>query len=85
MLSAPTRVAFQDLPLRKRQILRLLLSGEPEKSIASRLGVSIHTVHVHVQHLYRRYGVSCRPELTALFVERRFLDELAQSCCETVS
>jgi DNA-binding NarL/FixJ family response regulator len=81
----PAMVPIQNLPLRKRQILRLLLSGEAEKGIASCLGVSIHTVHVHVQHLYRRYGVNCRPELTALFVERSVLEELEQSCCEPVS
>ena len=78
-------VAVQELPLRKRQILRLLLSGEAEKSIASSLGLSIHTIHVHVQHLYRRYGVSCRPELTALFIEPSVLEELDQCCCEQVA
>ena len=61
MLISRPSVVIDDLPLRKRQVLRLLLRGEAEKTIAAQLGVSINTVHVHVQHLYRTYGVNCRP------------------------
>jgi DNA-binding NarL/FixJ family response regulator len=78
MLISRTAVVLDELPLRKRQVLRLLLCGEAEKNIASRLGLSINTVHVHVQHLYRIYGVCCRPELTALFIVPEVLTELAQ-------
>lgn len=54
---------------RMRQTLDRLLSGDSEKEIAARFGRSPHTVHVYVKRLYRRYGVSSRGELFALFVQ----------------
>jgi DNA-binding NarL/FixJ family response regulator len=51
-----------------RQTLRRLLSGDCEKQIALRLGVSPNTVHVYVKAIYRAYGVSSRGELLARFV-----------------
>lgn len=53
---------------RVRQTLERLLAGDSEKQIASRLGVSPHTVHVYVKSLYRHYDVCSRGELLARFV-----------------
>ena len=50
--------------------LQYLLSGDSEKEIAARLGVSPHTVHVYVKGLYRHFNVASRGELTARFVRR---------------
>ena len=52
------------------QTLQYLLSGDSEKEIAARLGVSPHTVHVYVKGLYRHFHVASRGELTARFVRR---------------
>jgi DNA-binding NarL/FixJ family response regulator len=52
------------------QTLQYLLSGDSEKEIAARLGVSPHTVHVYVKGLYRHFKVASRGELTARFVRR---------------
>lgn len=53
------------LPPRLREVLNGLLAGEPEKLIATRLGLSPHTVNRHVQRIYRHYGVSGRSRLLA--------------------
>lgn len=53
------------LPPRARQVLALLHSGDSEKMIAVRLGISTHTVHDYVKLLYRHFGVHSRAELLA--------------------
>lgn len=47
------------------QVLSWLLHGRSEKQIASQLGISHHTVHVHVRSLYRRLKVNSRSQLFA--------------------
>jgi hypothetical protein len=51
------------LPPQLACVLGCLLQGDAEKQIASRLGLSPHTVNRHVQRLYRRFGVHSRAEL----------------------
>jgi pSer/pThr/pTyr-binding forkhead associated (FHA) protein len=53
------------------RVLLNLLAGLSEKKIASKLRLSIHTVHNEVREIYRQYGVNSRAELLALFVRRR--------------
>lgn len=55
---------------RQRQTLDLLLSGNAEKEIATRLRISRHTVHVYVKSLYKRFNVCSRGELLAQWVHR---------------
>ena len=59
------------VPDREREALHGLLAGESEKQLARRLGRSPHTVHSWVKNLYRRFGVTSRAELLALFLDRR--------------
>jgi pSer/pThr/pTyr-binding forkhead associated (FHA) protein len=49
----------------QHRILTLALDGLAEKRIASRLGLSTHTVHNHVRAIYRAFQVHSRPELFA--------------------
>lgn len=56
------------LSQRQQQTLNLLLAGCSEKQVAERLGLSPHTVHVHVRGVYRRLGVNTRAELLSRFV-----------------
>jgi DNA-binding CsgD family transcriptional regulator len=60
----------EPLSPRERQTLELLLAGNAEKQIASRLAISRHTVHVYVKSLYKRFGVNSRGELLARWVQR---------------
>ena len=55
---------------RQKQTLRLLLSGDSEKQIATKLLRSRHTVHEHVKAIYRAIGVNSRAELFARFLRR---------------
>jgi DNA-binding CsgD family transcriptional regulator len=61
---------FTGLSPRMEQTLRTLLSGDSEKQVAARLGLSHHTVHVYVKAIYRKYGVSSRGELLAQWVRQ---------------
>lgn len=51
------------LPTRSREVARLLCQGQPNKAIASQLGISVYTVKEHVQNLCRRFGALNRTEL----------------------
>ena len=49
------------------RVLRLLLEGLSEKEVASRLHISVHTVHSHAKNIYRVIGVHSRAELLARY------------------
>lgn len=58
------------LSARESQIARWILDDEAERAIASHLGISSHTVHAHLQRLYRKLGVRSREQLIVrLFME----------------
>lgn len=67
-ITGKTALTTDDLSPRMEQTLRSLLNGDSEKQVATRLGVSPHTVHVYVKAIYRKYGVSSRGELLARWV-----------------
>jgi DNA-binding NarL/FixJ family response regulator len=54
------RHPLPELTQRHRQLLDLLADGLTNAQIARRLGLSEGTVRTHLQHLYRRMGVSSR-------------------------
>lgn len=58
---------------RQTDVLRQLLFGASEKRAAANLGLSQHTVHVHVKQIYKRMRVNSRAELMA-----RFLNDVDQ-------
>ncbi|HEX6451055.1 MAG TPA: helix-turn-helix transcriptional regulator [Trebonia sp.] len=49
-----------DLTTRQQQVLRLVTAGLTDAAIGRRLGCSPRTVDKHLEHIYRRLGVSCR-------------------------
>ena len=55
---------------RVRHTLNHLLDGQSEKEVAKLMGLSRHTVHVYVKHLYRHFGVRTRAELQSWFYKR---------------
>jgi DNA-binding CsgD family transcriptional regulator len=61
----------QRLTRRERDTLKLLLTGQSEKGIASSLGLSPHTVHDYVKVIYRKLGVGSRAELMASALTKR--------------
>ncbi len=65
-LTPRTNAPPADLPPRLHAVLICLLSGESDKEIAGRFGLSPHTVHEYVTTLYRRFTVRSRAELFSL-------------------
>ena len=55
-------------------IVRRLCADEPEASIAHELSISPHTVHSHMERLYRKLGVNSRAQV----VLRLFGEYVAQ-------
>jgi DNA-binding CsgD family transcriptional regulator len=49
---------------RESQILRCIFDDEPEAVIANHLDISPHTVHTHLERLYRKLGVNSRCQAT---------------------
>lgn len=53
------------LPPRVQQVYQLLKTGLSEKQIAYKLGLSHHTVHGYIKHIYSSFNVHSRAELLA--------------------
>ncbi len=53
---------IEALTAREREVLELVSQGLPNKAIASRLGVSDHTVKFHLSSIFSKLGVSTRTE-----------------------
>ena len=53
---------------RERDVIALLVQGEPTSGIARALGVSTHTVHAHVQAILRKLGARDRVEAVSRFL-----------------
>ena len=48
---------------RETQIVKGIFDDDTEQGIGQRFGMSPHTVHTHLQRLYRKLGVSSRTQL----------------------
>lgn len=68
MLSHGLLVAQASLSPAEQRVLRLLLTEVGEKEIAARLGLTLATTHGYVTSLLRKFGVSGRAGLTALWL-----------------
>ncbi|HEX9029091.1 MAG TPA: response regulator transcription factor [Anaerolineales bacterium] len=60
----------EPLTEREIQVLQLLAQGLANKQIASRLGISEHTVKFHVSGIYSKLGVTNRTEAARQGVQR---------------
>ncbi|MBX3720252.1 MAG: response regulator transcription factor [Turneriella sp.] len=58
-----TPAQLEPLTAREREVLQLLYEGFKYQSIADKLGVSRHTVHDHIKHIYQKLEVHSRAEL----------------------
>ena len=59
---------LEALSPREREVARLVAQGQPNKLIASNLGISEKTVHIHRQHVMEKAGVSSAAELARLML-----------------
>lgn len=53
---------------RERQVIMLLMDGNPRKQIAASMGISPHTVTDYLKEIYRKFGVRSRAELLSKFI-----------------
>ncbi|MER6332270.1 response regulator transcription factor [Streptomyces sp. NPDC001034] len=63
---------------RERQILELVASGATDREIASKLNISEHTVHSHLDRLGSKTGFRRRADLTRLALQQGAVGELAE-------
>lgn len=49
-----------ELSRREAEIVQCLFDDETEAAVAMELGISPHTVHTHLERLYRKLGVASR-------------------------
>jgi DNA-binding CsgD family transcriptional regulator len=70
---APARSDLGALGLttRENDVARLLVCGRSARTVASSLGISVHTARRHTEKLYTKLGVSSRAELAALVTRQR--------------
>lgn len=68
LLSHGLLVASSPMALVERQVLRCLLTGLAEKEIAAVQGQSYHTTHEYIKRIYRKFGVTNRAALMALWL-----------------
>jgi len=60
------RALLRQLSRRQRDVLRLLLKGQPNRDIAAELGLSENTVKVHVTAILRALGKKSRAQVIAV-------------------
>lgn len=59
---------------RERQILAEIVDGASNKEIAGKFAISAETVKEHIQHLFRKLGVSDRTQAAVLAIRRGYCD-----------
>lgn len=69
-----TRRHGSQLSPRQREVLQLMCDGLPEAAIASRLGVSAHTVAAHRAAIMRALDIHRAAELVAYALRHRLVD-----------
>ncbi|WP_330458593.1 response regulator transcription factor [Streptomyces sp. NBC_00820] len=63
---------------RERQVLELVASGATDRQIASKLNISEHTVHSHLDRLRRKTGSRRRADLTRLALRQDMADDFSK-------
>ncbi len=70
MLGHGLLIASSPLTPAERSVLQGLLGGESEKQVAAALDKSYHTIHEHVAAIFRKFDVTNRAALMALWLGR---------------
>nr|WP_246849425.1 LuxR C-terminal-related transcriptional regulator [Rubellimicrobium arenae] len=55
---------------RELQVLELVSRGKQNKSVAAELGLSEHTVKLHMHHIISKLGARNRTEVTVWYLSR---------------
>jgi DNA-binding CsgD family transcriptional regulator len=65
---------IEELTAREREVLALVADGHPNREIATRLGISDHTVKFHLASLFGKLGVSTRTQAVRRALESGLID-----------
>ena len=65
--AGPDRLAGLGLSPREKEVMALLLQGQSSKQIAAELKITVYTANFHIKNLYKKLGITNRPELFARF------------------
>lgn len=71
--ASPSTRPNYDLTPRERDVLALLVVGKTNPAMATQLGISVGTVHLHVSHILYKLGVSNRTEAALLAVQEQLV------------
>lgn len=69
----PAKAADYGLTERERDILQILVEGLAKKEIAVRLGISFHTVDMHLRHIYEKLQVNTATGAVAKAVREKLV------------
>ena len=62
---SPTSLVRLGLTRREAEVMTLILQSHTNKTIAARLGMDHRTVAKHLEHVYKKFGVTARAEAAA--------------------
>ena len=68
-----SRLITAKLTAREQQIMQLVANGAPNRAIAERLDISLHTVRNHVQRIITKLGAHSKLEAVAVATRLGFL------------
>ena len=79
MTTQGTENAGRNTPLTPREldVVRLVSSGLPNKSIARQLGLQVGTVKIHLHNIYKKLSVPNRATLALIYVTTNLIGQIS--------
>jgi len=74
-VNADVRKRFETLTPREREVLEMILAGQPNRRVAKKLEISEKTVEAHRAHIMEKIGVDSFAELVTKAVQTGFQRE----------
>ena len=69
----PQHAEYIQLTEKEKEVLKLLVDGLSYKMIAEKVGVSFHTIHTHIKHIYDKMHVNSKGEAVAKAIKGRLI------------
>jgi DNA-binding NarL/FixJ family response regulator len=69
----PQHAEYIQLTDKEKEVLKLLVDGLSYKMIAEKAGVSFHTIHTHIKHIYDKMHVNSKGEAVAKAIKSRLI------------
>ncbi len=70
IVSSPrVKTGWDSLTDSERTVVNLIAQGVPNRSVATQLHLSLHTVKTHVHNAFAKLGINSRAQLTQLMHE----------------